>query len=189
VLSRTTCQGQWSGVNAEAVEWRCANESTFNLTFSRYRLGFVLEQSGGYCETRVHPSARDGYRHHGRPFFNFSPPDMQVWACSDEIQYTRSISLTFRDDDSVVTREIDCHRHPHVTCLTVAVQQHDSRTFATDSHMQSGAIGGYRLCPELFGKNQRLRQRCRRHQKTRHGGKQGSHRYLTDSARKGLAAM
>jgi AraC family transcriptional regulator len=105
VLSRTTCQGQWSGVSAEAVEWRCVNESTFNLTSSRYRLGFVLEQGGGYCETRVHPGARDGYRHHGRPFFNFSPPDMQVWACSDEIQYTRSISLTF--DKTTLSDRID----------------------------------------------------------------------------------
>jgi len=95
VLSRTTRQNQWSGVNVEAVEWRCTNESTFDLTSSRYRLGFVLEQGGGYCETRTHPRTRDGYRHHGRPFFNFSPPDMPVWACSDDIQYTRSISLTF----------------------------------------------------------------------------------------------
>jgi AraC family transcriptional regulator len=95
VLSRTVCQRQWNGVGAEAVEWRCMNESAFDLTSARYRLGFVLEQGGGYCETRTRRGARDGYRHHGRPFFNFSPPGMQVWACSDEIQYTRSLSLTF----------------------------------------------------------------------------------------------
>jgi AraC family transcriptional regulator len=105
VLSRTACQGQWNGVSAEAVEWRCANESAFDLTSGRYRLGFVLEQGGGYCETRTHPGARDGYRHHGRPFFNFSPPDMRVWACSDEIQYTRSISLMF--DKTTLSDRID----------------------------------------------------------------------------------
>jgi AraC-like DNA-binding protein len=105
VLSRTACQRQWSGVSVEAVEWQCANESMFDLTSSRYRLGFVLEQGGGYCETRTHPRARDGYRHHGRPFFNFSPPDMQVWACSDDIQYTRSIALTF--DKTTLSDRID----------------------------------------------------------------------------------
>lgn len=105
VLSRTARQGRWNGVDAEAVEWRCANESAFDLTSGRYRLGFVLEQGGGYCETRTRPGARDGYRHHGRPFFNFSPPDMQVWACSDEIQYTRSIALTF--DRTTICDRID----------------------------------------------------------------------------------
>jgi AraC family transcriptional regulator len=105
VLSRTVCQGQWNGVSAEAVKWRCANESAFDLTSGRYRLGFVLEQGGGYCETRIHPGARDGYRHHGRPFFNFSPPAMQVWACSDTIQYTSSISLTF--DKTTLSDRID----------------------------------------------------------------------------------
>lgn len=105
VLSRTTHQNQWSGVDVEAVEWRCTNESTFDLTSDRYRLGFVLEQGGGYCETRSHPAARDGYRHHGRPFFNFSPPDMQMWACSDDIQYTRSISLSF--DKATLSDRID----------------------------------------------------------------------------------
>src|SRR5687768_10769642 len=84
VLSRTTRQNQWSGVDVEAAEWRCTNESTFDLTSSRYRLGFVLEQGGGYCETRTHPGIRDGYRHRGRSFLNFSPPDMRVWACSDD---------------------------------------------------------------------------------------------------------
>jgi len=105
VLSRATCQRQWNGVSVEAVEWRCANESAFDLTSSHYRLGFVLEQGGGYCETRPHPGVRDGYRHHGRPFFNFSPPDMRVWACSDEIQYTRSIALTF--DQATLGERID----------------------------------------------------------------------------------
>ena len=105
VLSRTACQGQWNGVSAEAVEWHCANESAFDLTSGRYRLGFVLEQGGGYCETRTHPGARDGYRHHGRPFFNFSPPGMRVWACSDQIQYTRSIALTF--DKTTLSDRLD----------------------------------------------------------------------------------
>lgn len=105
VLSRTTRQNQWSGVTVEAVEWRCTNESTFDLTSGRYRLGFVLEQGGGYCETRAHPGARDGYRHHGRPFLNFSPPDMRVWACSEDILYTRSISLTF--DKATLSDRID----------------------------------------------------------------------------------
>jgi AraC family transcriptional regulator len=105
VLSRSTRQNQSSGVSIEAVEWHCANESAFDLTSGRYRLGFVLEQGGGYCETRIHPGARDGYRHHGRPFFNFSPPDMQLWACSDDIQYTRSISLTF--DKTTLSDRID----------------------------------------------------------------------------------
>jgi AraC family transcriptional regulator len=105
VLSRTTRQNQWSGVDVEAAEWRCTNESTFDLTSSRYRLGFVLEQGGGYCETRTHPGTRDGYRHHGRSFLNFSPPDMRVWACSDDIQYTRSIALTF--DKKTLSDRID----------------------------------------------------------------------------------
>lgn len=113
VLSRTIRRHQWSGIDIEAVEWRCANESTFDLTSNRYRLGFVLEQSGGYCEARTHPRTRDGYRHHGRPFFNFSPPDMRVWACSDDIQYTRSISLTF-DKTALGARldeTLDLERH------------------------------------------------------------------------------
>lgn len=92
-------------MSAEAVEWHCTGESNFDLTCNRYRLGFVLEQSGGYCETRPTPRARDGYRHYGRPFLNLSPPDMRLWACSDEIQYTRSVALTF--DSTTLSDRLD----------------------------------------------------------------------------------
>lgn len=105
VLSRTSHLSQSNAVNIEAVEWHCTGESTFDLTCSSYRLGFVLEQGGGYCETRPRPGSRNGYRHHGRPFLNLSPPDMQVWACSDEIQYTRSVALSF--DEKTLSDRLD----------------------------------------------------------------------------------
>lgn len=95
VLSRTVQQGQWNGVAAEAVEWHSTGESNFELTCSRHRIGFVLEQGGGYCETRSHPRAPRGYLPHGRPFLTLSLPDMPVWACGDEIQYSRSLALSF----------------------------------------------------------------------------------------------
>jgi AraC-like DNA-binding protein len=80
------------------VEWRCAGQSRFDLTCSRYRLGVVLEQIGGRCETRSQPSISNGYPHDGRRFASFSPPGMQVWACSDHIPVTRSVALTFDAD-------------------------------------------------------------------------------------------
>ena len=95
VLSRTSSHGEWNGITAQAVEWHCEGESNFDLTCSRYRVGFVLEQSGGYCETRTHPGLKRGYLHHGRPFINLSPPQMPVWACSENIRHTRSLSLVF----------------------------------------------------------------------------------------------
>jgi AraC-like DNA-binding protein len=129
VLSRTVIRGQWNGVAAEAVEWQCTGESIFDLRCSRYRLGFVLEQGGGYCETRPHPRIRNGYRHHGRPFLTLSAPDMPVWACGDDVRYTRSMALSFdsralsdRLDDSFepgrdLTPRFNVE-HPPLTALT-----------------------------------------------------------------------
>jgi AraC family transcriptional regulator len=95
VQSRKCHLQQSGGVSAEATDWHCDGQSYFDLTCSRYRLGFVLEQSSGFCETRTNPRVRGGYVHGGRPFLTFSPPDMRVWACSDEIRFTRSLSIAF----------------------------------------------------------------------------------------------
>lgn len=95
VQSRIAHQREWNRVSAEAVEWRCSGPSRFDLTSNRYRVGFVLEQGGGRCETRTTPSVTGGYVHAGRRFLSVSPPGMELWACSDGIPHTRSIALAF----------------------------------------------------------------------------------------------
>src|SRR5262249_36215287 len=85
----------WQGATAEAVDWHCAGESRYELTSSRYRLGVVLEQSGGRCETRTNPRISAGYPAAGRPFLTITPPRMPVWAGSENIRFTRSVSLAF----------------------------------------------------------------------------------------------
>lgn len=95
VRVRTTHLRECNGVTAEAVEWHCEGPSAFELTCPDYRVGFVLEQVGGRCETRTNRRVSQGYTHRGRPFVSLSPPAMPVWACSDDIRYTRSVSLAF----------------------------------------------------------------------------------------------
>lgn len=95
VRARTAQLRECNGVTAEAIEWFCEGPSRFELTCDSYRIGFVLEQSGGKCETRTNPGITGGYVHRGKPFVSLSPPGMQVWACSDGIPYTRSLSLAF----------------------------------------------------------------------------------------------
>ena len=104
VRARTAHLREWNGVTAEAVDWFCEGSSRFELTCSTYRVGFVLEQSGGKCETRESPRSAGGYAHRGRPFASLSPPGMEVWACSDDIRYTRSLSLAF--DDAALTERL-----------------------------------------------------------------------------------
>jgi AraC-like DNA-binding protein len=93
VRARTSRVREWNGVRADAMDWHCAGVSRFDLTSPTYRIGFVLEQSGGLCETRTNPASSRGYATSGRRFLTLTPPDMPVWACSEGIPYTRSLSL------------------------------------------------------------------------------------------------
>ncbi|HEY0284717.1 MAG TPA: AraC family transcriptional regulator [Vicinamibacterales bacterium] len=95
VRERVARLRSWNGVIAEAVEWHSEGQSRANLTSSQYRVGFVLEQSGGRCETRANHAVSGGYVHAGRPFLTLSQPDMPIWACSDDIRYSRSLALSF----------------------------------------------------------------------------------------------
>ncbi|MET0390596.1 MAG: AraC family transcriptional regulator [Polyangiales bacterium] len=85
----------WSGVAVEAVDWRCARDSRFELTSQRYRVGFVLEQSGGPAETRCDPEVSRGFVQGHRPFVSITPPGVQLWACGDSASHTRSLSIAF----------------------------------------------------------------------------------------------
>lgn len=95
VLTRLAQVRQWHGVTAEAVEWRSTGRSRFELTSARWRAGFVLEQIGGQCETRANLHVSQGYSRGARPFLTLTPPGTPVWACSENIPYTRSVSLSF----------------------------------------------------------------------------------------------
>ena len=95
VRARTVSAGRYNGIAVEAVEWFCEGSSRFDLTRGNYRIGIVLEQSGGRCETRTSAHAAGEYRHRGRPFASLSPPGLELWACSEDIRYARSLSLEF----------------------------------------------------------------------------------------------
>ncbi len=95
VSARTVSAGNYNGVAVEAVEWFCEGSSRFELTRGNYRVGIVLEQSGGRCETRTRASAAGEYRHGAQPFASLSSPGLELWACSEDIHYARSLSLEF----------------------------------------------------------------------------------------------
>ena len=95
VRARIAHRKEFDGIVVEAVEWLSDGPSAYDLTCARCRLGVVLEQAGGMCETRTSPNVPGGYSRRGQPFVSLSPPDMPVWACSDGIRYTRSLSLAF----------------------------------------------------------------------------------------------
>ena len=95
VNARTVSAGHYNGIAVEAVEWFCEGSSRFDLTRGNYRIGIVLEQSGGRCETRTSARAAGEYRHGGRPFASLSSPGLELWACSEDIRYARSLSLEF----------------------------------------------------------------------------------------------
>lgn len=103
VRTRTAHCKQWDGINVETVEWVCAGQSHFDLTCARFRLGVVLAQSGGTCETRSDVRAVAKYAHRGGQFASLSPPGMQVWACSDDIRYARSVAVSC-DEASIAER-------------------------------------------------------------------------------------
>ena len=111
VRARTTHLKECNGVTAEATEWHCEGSSVFELTCARYRVGFVLEQIGGRCETRIKRRVSQGYVHRGRPFVNLTPPGMPVWACSDDIRYARSVSLAFSPTALQDWLGDDVHQH------------------------------------------------------------------------------
>jgi AraC family transcriptional regulator len=94
VNARTVYTGHYNGIAVEAAEWFCEGSSRFDLTRGNYRVGIVLEQSGGRCETRTSARAIGEYRH-GRPFASLSSPGLELWACSEDIRYARSLSLEF----------------------------------------------------------------------------------------------
>ena len=95
IRARSVYSKVCAGVTAEAIEWHCEGPTQFDLTCDRCRVGVVLEQIGGKCETRTNPRFSHRYPSRGMPFANLSTPAMPVWACSDGIRYTRSLSLAF----------------------------------------------------------------------------------------------
>lgn len=95
VRARTVSAARCNGIAVEAVEWFCEGSSRFDLTRDNYRIGIVLEQSRGRCETRTSVRTAGEYKHRGRPFASLSTPGLELWACSEDIRYARSLSLEF----------------------------------------------------------------------------------------------
>jgi hypothetical protein len=95
VRARTVYARRYNGIAVEAVEWFCEGSSRFDLTRDGYRIGVVLEQGGGRCETRTSVRTAGEYKHRGRPFSSLSTPGLELWACSEDIRYARSLSLEF----------------------------------------------------------------------------------------------
>jgi AraC family transcriptional regulator len=103
VRARTVHAGHCNGIAVEAVEWFCEGSSRFDLTRGNYRIGIVLEQGGGRCETRTSVRAAGEYKHRGKPFASLSTPGLELWACSEDIRYARSLSLEF-DESTLAAR-------------------------------------------------------------------------------------
>ena len=75
IRARSVYSKVCDGVTAEAMEWHCQGSSQFDLTCDRYRLGVVLEQTGGKCETRANPRISHRYPTRGMPFANLVDAD------------------------------------------------------------------------------------------------------------------
>ena len=87
----------WSGVEVAAIDVYSAGEGrvVLDLTGPRFRLGVLLQQVGGYCESRYALGRPGVTRNPGARFLAFTPAGMPLWGYSDRISYTHELALSF----------------------------------------------------------------------------------------------
>lgn len=95
VLSVTSAQGAWNGVQIDVTEFRCAGRVSHQLRHGeKTRLSVVLEEVGGHCEPRLRPSRPNpiGYmpRH-----MHFAPAGLEMWGYTAGARFVKDATLSF----------------------------------------------------------------------------------------------
>lgn len=102
----------WNGVDLCVAEYRFDGEIILPLPYQGCaRLGVVLEQSGGTCETRHHAN-RPCLAEHGPRSMHFTPADLDVWGYTRNARRVVDATLVFDFDilSERLAMEIDSNK-------------------------------------------------------------------------------